>query len=138
MLSPPRISPKTTTAVRPQDYGHQRNFVVASCPAGGICGSLSRPIDVGRVVAPPSERTIMEFTLTEHARKRCARRGIDTKWIAAALQHSTDTFPDLVDPDATHVRFEVPERGFRTLRVVINDTVDPVQVITAFFESATN
>ena len=80
----------------------------------------------------------MEFTLTEHARKRCARRGIDTKWISAALQHPIDTFPDLVDPDATHVRFEVPERGFRTLRVVINDTVDPLQVITAFFESATN
>lgn len=77
----------------------------------------------------------MELTLTEHARKRCARRGIKDEWIAAALQSPHETFPDLIDPEVTHVRFKLPERGFRTLRVVFNDTVDPVRIITAFFES---
>jgi hypothetical protein len=77
----------------------------------------------------------VEFTLTEHARKRCARRGIEIQWIAHALQNPFEEFPDSIDPDATHIRYKVPERGFRTLRVVFNDNVQPARIITAFFES---
>ncbi|WP_369667977.1 DUF4258 domain-containing protein [Thioalkalicoccus limnaeus] len=43
----------------------------------------------------------MKFTVTGHARKRCARRGIDLQWISEAIQNPRETFPDLVDPDAT-------------------------------------
>jgi len=76
----------------------------------------------------------VKFTVTEHARKRCARRGVDLQWISEAIQNPRETFPDLVDPDATHFRYDVPQRGFRTLRVVVNDSVDPPRIITAFFE----
>lgn len=76
----------------------------------------------------------MKFTVTEHARKRCAQRGIDLQMITEAIQNPRETFPDLVDPDATHLRYDVPQRGFRTLRVVVNDSVDPLRIITAFFE----
>jgi hypothetical protein len=76
----------------------------------------------------------VKFTVTEHARKRCARRGIDLQMISEAIQNPRETFPDLVDPDATHVRYDVPQRGFRTLRVVVNYSVDLLRIITAFFE----
>ena len=51
------------------------------------------------------------------------------------LDNPNQRFADLVDPDAVHVRYDVPQRGFRTLRVIFNDSADPPRVITAFFEN---
>lgn len=33
-----------------------------------------------------------------------------------------------------HVLRAIPEKGFRVLRVIYNETVDPVVVVTAFFD----
>jgi hypothetical protein len=73
--------------------------------------------------------------LTEHARKRCARRGIDPKWIADALKHAVQTENDSDDASLAHALWPVPERGFRMLRVIYNETVDPVAVVTAYFDN---
>lgn len=77
----------------------------------------------------------MVFLLTDHARKRCARRGIKLEWIRSALEHAERTLEDDQDPDLIHAFWPVPEKGFRVLRVVYNETVEPVAVVTAFFDS---
>lgn len=77
----------------------------------------------------------MNYVLTEHARKRCARRGIDPRWIADALRHAPRIENDPDDAALAHALWPVPERGFRVLRVIFNETVDPVAVVTAYFDN---
>lgn len=77
----------------------------------------------------------MNYILTEHARKRCARRGIDLKWIANALAYATRVECDPDDASLAHALWPVPERRFKVLRVIYNETVDPVAVVTAYFDN---
>ncbi|NKC15043.1 MAG: DUF4258 domain-containing protein [Gammaproteobacteria bacterium] len=76
----------------------------------------------------------MDFILSDHARKRCARRGIKEVWIQDALKNPSSTEADSYDPDLVHALWPVPEKGFRVLRVIYNETVHPVTVVTAFFD----
>jgi len=77
----------------------------------------------------------VKFKLTEHAKKRCLRRGIDERWIGAALDHPARLESDPDDGTLMHALYAVPERAFRALRVVYSESVDPVLVVTAFFDS---
>ena len=77
----------------------------------------------------------MDFLLTDHARKRCARRAIKEAWIREALSHPATIEQDTHDSDLVHALWPVPEKGFRILRVIYNETVHPVAVVTAFFDS---
>ena len=77
----------------------------------------------------------MDFILTDHARKRCARRGIKETWIREALKNPTTIEEELYDSDLVHALWPVPEKGFRILRVIYNEAVHPVTVVTAFFDS---
>lgn len=76
----------------------------------------------------------MSYVLTEHARKRLLKRGIQPEWIERALMAPARTEADLEDASLAHALIVIPERGFRVLRVVYNETVDPVAVVTAFFD----
>jgi hypothetical protein len=76
----------------------------------------------------------MDFVLTEHARKRCARRGIALEWIRQALNDPARTEPDAEDATLAHALYPVPERAFRVLRVIYNETRDPLAVVTAYFD----
>lgn len=62
----------------------------------------------------------MDYTLSEHARKRCQRRKIKLEWIEAALTHPERTENDYDDPTLVHALLAIPERGFKILRVVYN------------------
>ena len=77
----------------------------------------------------------MLFVLTEHAQKRCARRGIKLEWIRSALDNAVEMMDDWQDPDLTHALWPVPEREFRVLRVIYNETLEPVAVVTVFFDN---
>ena len=77
----------------------------------------------------------MEFKLTAHAQKRCARRKIKLEWIEVALENSIKTQIDPEDSSLVHVFCAIPEKGFRVLRVIYNETISPVTVVTAFFEN---
>jgi hypothetical protein len=77
----------------------------------------------------------MDFILTDHARKRCQRRGIKEAWIRQALETPSVIEPDIHDSDLVHALWPVPEKGFRILRVIYNETVHPVAVVTAFLDS---
>jgi len=76
----------------------------------------------------------MDYVLTEHARKRCIRRKIKQEWIAAALACPARTENDVEDQTVAHALLAIPEKSFRVLRVVYNETIDPVSVVTAYFD----
>jgi len=73
----------------------------------------------------------MRYVLTDHARKRCARRRIEPGWIGHALDHPARIENDPDDSGLAHALWPVPERGFRVLRVIYNEINDPVAVVTA-------
>jgi hypothetical protein len=77
----------------------------------------------------------MDFILTDHAYKRCLRRGIKEAWIREALENPETIEQDAYDSDLVHALWPVPEKGFRVLRVIYNEIVHPVAVVTAFFGS---
>ena len=77
----------------------------------------------------------MDYTLTEHARKRCIKRKISNNWIQSALDHPFRLEADPEDSRLIHALRPVPDKGFRLLRVIYNETVDPVTVVTAYFEN---
>ena len=76
----------------------------------------------------------MDFVLTDHARKRCIRRRIQLEWIATALDRPARIENDAEDDSLMHVLYAVPERAFRVLRIIYNETVDPVAIVTAYFD----
>ena len=76
----------------------------------------------------------MSHVLTEHARKRCIKRKIREEWIVATLEHPARTENDLDDPTLAHALRPIPEKGFRVLRVIYNETLDPMTVVTVFFD----
>lgn len=76
----------------------------------------------------------MDYILTEHALKRCRRRKVQPKWIEAALAYPARTENDDDDPTLVHALLAIPEKGFRVLRVIYNETVDPITVVTVYFD----
>ncbi|MBL8413293.1 MAG: DUF4258 domain-containing protein [Propionivibrio sp.] len=77
---------------------------------------------------------VTDYTLTEHAIKRCRKRRIFLEWIAVALAHPARTVNDKDDPALVLALLAIPERGFQVLRVIYNETVDPVVVVTVYFD----
>jgi hypothetical protein len=63
------------------------------------------------------------------------RRGIKEAWICQALENPAAIIQDNQDSDLVHALWRVPEKGFRVLRVIYNETVHPVAVVTVFFDS---
>jgi len=41
---------------------------------------------------------------------------------------------DFDDPTLVHALRAIPEKGFRVLRVIYNETVDPMTVVTVYFD----
>ncbi|NVZ10416.1 DUF4258 domain-containing protein [Allochromatium humboldtianum] len=76
----------------------------------------------------------MEFVLSDHARKRCIRRRISIEWLRAALNHPARLESDAEDESLVHALYAVPERAFRVLRVIYNETREPVVIVTAYFD----
>lgn len=76
----------------------------------------------------------MEFRLSDHAAKRMQKRKILKEWVKIALDEPDTTEPDPEDAQLTHALKEIPEMGFKRLRVVYNETTEPVTIVTVFFE----
>ncbi|NJA90232.1 DUF4258 domain-containing protein [Rhodocyclus tenuis] len=77
----------------------------------------------------------MKYELSEHAVKRCRKRRIQPEWIEAALTHPARTENDDDDPTLVHALLAIPEKGFRVLRVIYNETTDPICIVTAYFDN---
>jgi len=76
----------------------------------------------------------MDFMLTDHAKKRCIKRRIRVEWIEQALDRPARIENDAEDGSLVHVLYPVPDRAFRVLRIIYNETVDPVAIVTAYFD----
>jgi hypothetical protein len=76
----------------------------------------------------------MDFILTDHAKRRCARRRIQIEWIERALERPARLESDREDQTLLHALYQVPERSFRVLRVIYNETLDRPVVVTAYFD----
>jgi len=76
----------------------------------------------------------MEFILSSHAQKRIQQRKIKHEWIASALESPDDVENDVDDLELCHAIKEIPEKGFKRLRVIFNETKTPWIIITAYFE----
>lgn len=76
----------------------------------------------------------MEFTLSKHAADTLREREIRLEWVQATLENPMRTLPHADDPDLRHALREIPEFGYRVLRVIYNHTRQPTLIVTAYFD----
>lgn len=76
----------------------------------------------------------MEFKLSDHASKRMQKRRVLPEWVQLALNDPDSIKTDPEDPQLVHAMKAIPERGFKVLRVIYNETTEPVTIVTVFFE----
>ena len=74
------------------------------------------------------------YELTSHAATVIAERSIELRWITRVLTRPERIEPDTDDPSLIHALASIEERDQRVLRVVYNASVDPVRVVTAYFD----
>jgi hypothetical protein len=74
----------------------------------------------------------MEIVYTAHARDMLAERAIPDARVVRAVESPLRT--ETHDDGTTHCLGEVPERGGRILRVVMNTEASPPTVVTVCFD----
>lgn len=70
----------------------------------------------------------MKHRLSDHARKRIQQRGIKPEWIEAALVNPDSIESDSEDGTLVNVLKDLPEKGFKRLRVIYNETIERLQL----------
>ncbi len=73
----------------------------------------------------------MRYRLTSHAREEIERRAIPVSWLEAVLGKPDQVVPERGSLKAYQSRRDIGGRMF-LLRVVVDDTVDPAVVVTAY------
>lgn len=76
----------------------------------------------------------MEFRLSDHAIKRMQKRKILAEWVQEAMNNPDRTENDHEDPTLAHALKTIPEKGFKVLRVIYNETTEPVTIVTVYFD----
>ena len=76
----------------------------------------------------------MKFKLSDHAEQRIRQRKIKLEWIEAAIENPDKIENDAEDRTLAHASRAIPERGSKRLRVIYNETTEPVIIVTAYFE----
>lgn len=74
------------------------------------------------------------FILSAHAETVIAERGINLQWIERVLSNPERTEDGKDDAALRHALGRIPEHGNRVLRVVYNGSVEPVRVVTVYFD----
>jgi Domain of unknown function (DUF4258) len=74
------------------------------------------------------------YDLSRHAKDVISARQIRLAWLEQVLE-----LPDLVeadrdDPELVHHIERIEEHGNRALRVVFNQSVNPVRIVTVYFD----
>jgi hypothetical protein len=75
---------------------------------------------------------VISFTL--HALDVMEERGITEEWVERVVAQPALRPKDPVDPALTAVLAPIRERENRVLRVIYNAEVDPIRVVTTFFD----
>ena len=76
----------------------------------------------------------MKYVLTDHAQKRIAKRQIRAQWLDDTLAYPARIESDQEDSELLHALRPIAEHSFRVLRVIYNETVNPVAIVTAYFD----
>ena len=76
----------------------------------------------------------MKYKLTNHAQKALNEREISVDWLERTLTAPELTLPDPDDAEVERRFRKIPEFGGRVLRVAVNTTVEPVRVVSVFFD----
>jgi hypothetical protein len=76
----------------------------------------------------------MNYTLTEHAKTMMTERGIPLEWLERVLNEPVLREPDPDDASLERRYRPIPEFDGRVLRVVVNATVEPLRVVSVFFD----
>ena len=77
---------------------------------------------------------VIELEFTSHAETVMLARSIAGQWVEAVLSSPERIEPHRDDPELKHALGRIPERAGRVLRVVYNDSVVPVRVVTVYFD----
>lgn len=76
----------------------------------------------------------MKITYSQHALAMIEERKIKITWIEDALRVPDRVRDDPSDEQNKHYLAVVNERENRVLRVVVNVTVEPIHVVSVFFD----
>ncbi len=76
----------------------------------------------------------MEVTYSKHALDAIVEREINLDWIVRTIEFPALTETDREDRELTHYLARIPENGSRVLRVIVNNTVSPLHVVSVFFD----
>ena len=79
---------------------------------------------------------MFKYVLSAHANIVVKERSIRSEWLERVLGKPEKTEKDKEDTKLTHALGRISEHGNRVLRVIYNPTVDPVTVVTAYFDRA--
>ena len=74
------------------------------------------------------------YVLTEHARIAIEERRISIEWLERVLAAPAMVEGDRDLPNLKHRLGAIEEYGGRVLRVIIDVDVEPVRVVTAYFD----
>jgi len=77
----------------------------------------------------------MNYALSKHAKKVLAEREIQLEWLERTLREPVLRRPD---PDDSSLErrywWAIPEFEGRVLRVLVNVAIEPVRVVSVFFD----
>jgi hypothetical protein len=76
----------------------------------------------------------MPYDLTQHARQMLEERNIPLEWLEWTLSEPELLLPDPNDATVKRYYRRITEYGGRVLRVAVNTSVDPVCVVSVFFD----
>jgi len=76
----------------------------------------------------------MEYSLSKHAIVVMSERGIDESYLRKTLEYPELILDDSIDRELQHRLKAIPEYGNRVLRVIVNNSKNPIHVVTAYFD----
>jgi hypothetical protein len=76
----------------------------------------------------------MTYTVSKHAKKMLAEREIPLEWLERTLNEPALRQPDPDDAALERRYRPIPEFDGRVLRVVVNPGVEPLRVVSVFFD----
>ena len=78
----------------------------------------------------------MSYQLTAHTQESLSKRGIRLEWLEQVLRQPQLIQVDVMDDTLEHRLRRIDEFDGRVLRVIVNPQVEPIRVITVFFDRA--
>ena len=76
----------------------------------------------------------MDYELTQHASDIITEREIQSRWIDLTLENPELVEEDSEDEELEHRFSRIEEYGNRVLRVVFNKRVNPIRIVTVYFD----